>query len=166
MYEHKPFPGQRPDEVVVFGFRQHPMVLINTYLVALVVAAFSVYLGRFVDPAWVIILPGLLVGSIIALRRYLIWFLSVTIISDQRLVSFKFQGLFNKVVSEVLYPNIALVNYRIRGPLMMAMAIGELEIKTFKDPIMIKYVHHPERVHQRLSQVVSDVAHSNETPVV
>jgi hypothetical protein len=159
------FPGQHDDETVDFVFRQHPLVMrkqlvIGLGLIVLAVVPFdfpqiysSTTVQQVVFDAMLVVLFGVLFYWF---HRWVGWFYSVYVVTDQRIIEIKQKGFFNRSVSEWQLRNISGVNYEVGGFQAVIFGFGDIVAKGYPSDLSIKTVHHPSVIHQQLLDSVRE----------
>src|SRR5687767_3682349 len=93
------FPGQHEDEKVEFVFHQHPIVMRKALifsLVAFTLSALPLSFWPLSNWPWWVLLGGLLVAILIFIYRYIGWYFSIFIVTNERLIQIRQTGFFNK----------------------------------------------------------------------
>lgn len=156
------FEGQHDDEEVLFYFRQHPVVLRRSLIVWLsatlagMLAAWSVIT---VDPARLKLgllaaAAGFIVGLLWLLYKAAIWYFSMYIVTDQRIIQDQKQGLFKRQVIEIDLEKIQSVNYEIPGMQAALFKFGTIIVQTFVGDLVVDFVHRPANIHNQLTTIL------------
>lgn len=154
------FPGQHSDEVIDFVFRQHPVVMRKGMIYGLVAFTISVVPSAFWPlEAWVwwTALAGFIVGLAIFGYRFLGWYFSVYIITDERLIQIKQSGFFSRSVQDISHNRIQSVNYEIKGVQATMFKFGTVFVQTFAGDLILRFIHRPEEVQQHLNKIIRNV---------
>jgi len=109
-----------------------------------------------------IIAFGILILSamILILRAYRIWAFTVLVITDLRIVDIDQKGLFDRVVTEAVFPEIEEVNYRTRGFFATIFRYGILKIKMHGSSADFEFhfVKNPSQVHDLINDLRAEHA--------
>lgn len=155
------FPGQHDDESIDFVFRQHPVVMRKGIVYGFLVFALGLVpyliwpLQRW---TWWVALAGLLVGLIVFGYRFLGWYFSIYIITDERLIQIKQRGFFDRNVQDVSHNRIQSVNYEIKGMQATMLKYGTVVVQTYFGPLELRFIHKPEEVQQHLNKITRNIA--------
>lgn len=169
----KDFDGQREGEELLFIFRRHMIAMRKGFWLLLIPLALS-SLPVFIMPTnlevyW-IPLGGLVLGLLLFLYHYLMWYYTVYIVTDQRLRQVTQKGFFGKDVVELGLSKIQSISYNIPGFGGEVLGFGTIVIQTYVGDLVINKVEHPEEIYNKLQDAVSaaeGVKESNEktTPI-
>lgn len=159
----KEFPGQHDGESVDFIFRQHPLVMRK----ALILGLLAITLGVLpLDFPVVYTMPVLLewltrlaltmpvVVLLVWGYRWIGWYYTLYIVTNERLITIKQQGLFDRQVEEWQLDGITNVNYRIGGFQAVLFGYGDINAKTYVGELEIPTVHKPAEIHDKLLTAV------------
>jgi uncharacterized membrane protein YdbT with pleckstrin-like domain len=159
----KQFPGQHEGEEVELLFRQHPLVMRKALvlgLLAILVAVLpldfpQVYssdklAGIFLKVALVV--PVLVFAA--WFYRWIGWYYTVYIVTDQRILEIQQKGFFARRVNEWQLPTISSVNYEISGFQAVLFGFGDIAIKTYVGDFNMRTIHKPAEIHEQLVQAV------------
>lgn len=150
------FSGQRPGEEVEFVFRRHFLESIRgiiawilftllgglTFLVLDDNIAFWIWLGCF------------LVGFIIFLNSYILWYFSVYVVTNQRIRQITQHGLFKRTVVDLGLDKIESISYQIPGIIGGIFNYGTLLIQTHVGDMAITKVKHPEETYNKIQALL------------
>ena len=91
---------------------------------------------------------ALLLGIVLSIRTWFLWYRNMLIITDQRLVDVDQKKIFHRVVSEVYYSNIQDVSFAIKGILPTLFRFGTLVVQTAanNETIEIDGIRRPEKL--------------------
>jgi len=148
-------PGEKILETVTRHWsRMQDSIVLS--LASLVIFAALRYYAHFTffGYAWQVF-AVILVGSIalIATKAF-IWRHNVLIVTNQRVIRHDQLGLFNKLVTELLYQDIADISFRKKGMSAMMGGYGTVIIRTLSErKLIFDKVSHPERVVELINQV-------------
>ena len=154
------FPGQHEGEEVVFVFHQHPLVMRAALIIGLLIILVSLMPPLFFplaswawDSAWI----ALLLVAAYWFHRWVGWYYSIYIVTDQRLIEIKQRGFFNRRVSEYRFDKIQNVNYHIRGFQAVIFGYGDIVAQTYVGDVTMRYIHKPVEVHTKILNTLHKV---------
>ncbi|MBX4197106.1 hypothetical protein KW801_00940 [Candidatus Saccharibacteria bacterium] len=174
--KRKNFKEQFDDEKTLLVFRKHPIVMRK----GLILAAF----GMLVGPLYTLILTyvdksspptiGFFFGSLVLsfiLSLILIfpwwvrWYFSVYIMTNKRFIQ-QNRSLLQVNVVDIGLDQIQMINYQIAGLEETVLRFGTIVVQTYVGDLVIKQVHHPERVQAKMVHILRDLGihHSARTP--
>ncbi len=148
------FEGQRSDENVVLTRRQHPWVLSRTGLI--VVAIIFVSLVPLLLPGGgkglKLIEWGVAIAAIIGLVRLYMWWHTIYVVSDHRVIGVEQKKLLLRQVSEVPLENVQNITHVKQGFGPNVFDFGDLQIQTSgsKVAMEISSVDNPLEVQQTI----------------
>ena len=173
--QEQDFPGQHEGEQVQFLFRQHPLVMRK----ALISGLFVIVLGVVpLDIPWVwthetlagwLIKLALVVPVIVLAAwayRWLGWYYTVYLVTNERLILITQKGFFDRKVEEWQLDAITNVNYHIGGFQAALFGFGEINAKTYVGDVKLEYIHKPVEIHEELLEAVRAAGGSTQSPVV
>jgi hypothetical protein len=159
---HKYFEDQFDDEVVLYVFRHHPVVMrvglvlgMIGPLIGVLPAAikpelgFGIFFGGFG--------LGCILGLLIFLPSWIGWHFSVFIITNQRFIQIKQKGLFHRSVADLGLSQIQSVNYEINGLQETLMGFGTIKMQTYVGDLVIPEVHHPPHIQKKFAVILRDL---------
>lgn len=151
------FEGQRPNEEVLEIYRQHPWVMSRSAAIAIVIL-FVAFLP--------LLLPGggnggklILIGSIVALIimavRLYIWWNTVYVLTDQRIIGSVQHKLLVRKVDEVPIKNIQNISHVKKGLWSMLFDYGVVQVQTSGSVLAMELnnVENPLTVQQAIIDV-------------
>ena len=148
------FPDQYPGEVSIDIFRSNLISIIDSILKSMVLFALIIGVGVFLlKNKWVII-AGFVFCCFVLLRSIIIWRFNYGRITNQRLIIVSSRGLLNRDTTDISYGQIVFV--RVTQGLFILFNFGNLEVHTLTDILLIKWVRHPNRTQNKISQTMSD----------
>ena len=150
----KSFDGQREDEEIIAVWRQHPWVLSRSALIGALIIAVGSLPEAIWSPSWgwgaVLIFAAiaLIFGGI----RFYLWFNTIYILTNQRIMAICQKGVMYRTTNEVPLQNIQNVCHTKKGLSQMLLDFGEVEIETSgaKTAMIIKNIERPYKVQQRI----------------
>ncbi|HLB32300.1 MAG TPA: PH domain-containing protein [Patescibacteria group bacterium] len=148
------FEGQREDENVVLLRRQHPWVLVRTGLA--VVAIIFISLIPLLLPGGgkglKFIALGVSIALVIALARLYMWWHTIYVVSNHRVIGVEQQKMLLRQVSEVPLENIQNITQVKKGFGPNVFDFGDLQIQTSGSKIAmeISSVDNPLETQQKI----------------
>ncbi len=163
------FPGQHEGEKVELVFRQHPVVMrkrLIASLVILVIFSLPLSIWPLAKWPWWSLLAGFIVGAVVFLHRFIGWFFSIYIITDERLIQIVQRGFFNRKVVDIPHNKIQSVNYEVKGLQANLFSFGTIIVQTYVGDLELHYIHKPARIHQLMGTQMRNFTpvHPGETP--
>ena len=159
------FESQDPQEEIILLLRPH--VITNIWWILLTIVMVFVPLFWAGLPA-VSLLPDnyLFVLTLFwyaliltfVFERFLMWFFSVNIVTDERFIDVDFYGLLFKHVSVAQLENIEDVNYFQKGVMAVFFNYGDVLIQTAAEitEFVFNKVPNPEKVVKVLSELIAE----------
>ena len=151
------FADQFEDEEVIFLFRKHPVVMRK----GLVISMLAILLGTvpaLIKPEMSYFYGGLAGGLVLAfllfMPSWIMWYYSVFILTNQRLIQITQKGFFNKSVVDLGLSKIQSTNYEIKGIQATLLGFGTIMIQTYMGDLVVHEVHHPAEVIRKISDVL------------
>lgn len=173
---HKYFEDQFDDEEVLYVFKHHPVVMrkglvfgmlgpLIGVLPSLVLtytkpdfASLGVFFGGLA--------AGFILGGLIMLPSWIGWNFSVYIITDQRFLQIKQKGLFHRAVADIGLSQIQSVNYEVSGLQETLLGFGTIKLQTYVGDLVIKDVHHPDKIQKKIATILRDLGFAGSLPTV
>lgn len=161
---HKYFADQFDDEEVLFLFRKHPIVMRK----ALIFASATLLIG----PVYTLIQiytstnpPGMgflalsflascVLAVLVMIPKWITWYFSVYIVTDQRFIQISQKGLFHRSVVDMELRQIQMVNYEIAGLQQTLFGFGTIIMQTIVGDLVIHEVHHPAVIQKKLLEIL------------
>lgn len=143
------FNGQRPDEVVLHIWRQHPWVMAK--LATLVVLIIFVSLIPLLLPGGLtgidLIISALIISAILIANRLYLWWNTVYVLSNQRIIGVEQKQIISKTVREVPLKNIQNTAIIQSGIWPTTFDYGTIKIQTAggKTALRIRNIENPIR---------------------
>ncbi len=162
---HKYFADQFDDEEVLLVFRKHPIVMRKGLiygaactLIGPVFTLILMYTRESNPPSMTFFgmsfLLSAVLGAIVFLPKWIAWFFSVYIVTDQRFIQISQKGLFHKSVVDMALNQIQMVNYEVAGLQQTLFGFGTIIMQTFVGDLIIHEVHHPATIQKKLLEVL------------
>jgi hypothetical protein len=172
----KHFKEQFDDEETLLVFRKHPIVMRK----GLILASF----GMLIGPIYTLILTyadknnpptlaffglsllaSFFLSLILILPWWIKWYFSVYIMTNKRFIQ-QSRSLLQVNVVDIGLDQIQMINYQIVGLEETVLHFGTIVVQTYVGDLVIKQVHHPERVQTQMVHILRDLGihHSARTP--
>jgi uncharacterized integral membrane protein len=172
----KHFKEQFDDEETLLVFRKHPIVMRK----GLILAAFATLIG----PLFTLILTyteknnpptitfffasmaaSFILAAILIFPWWVRWYFSVYILTNKRFIQ-QTRSLLQVNVVDIGLDQIQMINYQIAGLEETVLHFGTIVVQTYVGDLVIKQVHHPEKVQTKMVHILRDlgVHHTSRTP--
>lgn len=162
---HKYFADQFDDEEVLFIFRKHPIVMRKALILAcaclLIGPVYTMVLTytRPLNPPsmgffGLSLLASAVIGAIVMFPKWIGWYFSVYIVTDQRFIQITQRGLFHRSVVDMTLNQIQMVNYEISGLQQTLFGFGTIIMQTIVGDLVIHEVHHPATIQKKLLEIL------------
>lgn len=166
MKYHKYFDDQFDDEEMLYLFRHHPVIMRKH----LVIASVMLLLGVLPATIW----PdlgfgwffgglgiGALVGAFILFYGWITYHFTIYIVTNQRFISITQKGLFKRSVSDIGLNKVLSTSYSIDGLQETLLGFGTIIIQTYVGEYIIREVHHPGKINNKIAQILRDLGFGN-----
>lgn len=153
------FEGQYEDEDVKIVFHQHPIVMRKPLVFFLLILVITMLPFSFYPTqswTWYLLGLGVLAGLFIFAYAWMSWYFSVYIVTDQRIIHIEQRGFFHRQVVELGLDKVQNVNYEIPGFTATLFKFGTIIVQTFVGDLVLDTIHHPEKVHRKISHIIRD----------
>lgn len=151
------FADQFDDEEVLFVFRKHPIIMRKGLIVSML-AILAGMIPALIKPEMSYLYGGLAAGLVLAILLFIpywiVWFFSIFIITDQRLIQITQKGFFNKSVVDLGLSKIQSTNYEVKGLEATLLGFGTIMIQTYMGDLIIHEVHRPAEIIRKISEVL------------
>lgn len=155
----KDFTGQFEDEEVLFMFRKHPVVM-RKGLVISMLAILAGTIPALIKPELSYFYGGLAAGLVLAVilfvPSWIVWWFSVFIITNHRLLQITQKGFFNKSVVDLGLKKIQSTSYEVKGIQATLLGFGTIVIQTYMGDLVIHDVHHPAEVIRTITEILRE----------
>jgi uncharacterized membrane protein YdbT with pleckstrin-like domain len=169
----KHFKEQFEDEDTLLVFRKHPIVMRK----GLILAAFGMLVGPLYTLALIYInqsnppsmsfffaslLASLILGMVLIFPWWVRWYFSVYIMTNKRFIQ-QNRSLLQVNVVDIGLDQIQMINYQIAGLEETLLRFGTIVVQTYVGDLVIKQVHHPERVQGKMVHILRELGihHTN-----
>ena len=157
------FKGQREGEEFLFMFRKHIIAIrkgfylfLGVFAISCLPTFFMLTSDNLMNALWVAC-GGFLVGLMLFLYHFMLWYYSIYIVSNQRIRQITQKGFFGRRMMDLPLSKIQSVNFEIPGFFGDIFHFGTINIFTIVGDLEIKNVEHPEDVYNRLQDAISKV---------
>lgn len=151
------FEGQHEGEEVLFVFRRHIIAMRRGFYELLIpFAVSSVPPLLWSDNLMLFLLPviGLLLGLVLFSYRFMQWYFTVYIVTDERIRQTTQKGFFGRDVVELRLSKIQNISYNIPGFTGEILKFGTIVIQTFVGDLIIHKVEKPSEIYNMLQDAV------------
>lgn len=157
------FDTQAAEENIILILRQHPITFLKQAIIILAALLFPLFsstgfLQGFFPPSYIFAmgLAWYMLCLSFALQSFLIWFFSVFIITDERIIDVDFVSLLFKDVSSAKIDAIQDISSKTGGMLASLLDIGTVHIQTAGEQREIQFenVPHPAKVAALLNELM------------
>lgn len=161
----KEFNGQRDGEELLFIFRRHIIAMRKGFyglLIPFVILSIPPLIWQSVLELFLLPLAGLAIGLVIFSYHFLMWRYTYYLVTTERIRQVTQKGFFGTDVVELTLSKIQNISYNIPGFSGEVFGFGTIVIQTFVGDLVIRNVDHPEKIYNKLQDVVSSVADKRE----
>lgn len=163
----KHFKEQFDEEETLLVFRKHPIVMRK----GLILAAFGMLVGplytllmTYIDKSnpptlsffFVSLLVSFIASCILIFPWWIRWYFSVYIMTDKRFIQ-QTRSLLQVNVVDIGLDQIQMINYQIAGLEETLLRFGTIVVQTYVGDLVIKQVHHPERIQNKMVHILRDL---------
>ncbi len=152
------FKGQREGEELLFVFRRHLVAMRKgfwLFLIPFALSAIPVLIWPTTFQVYWSPLAGFIIGLMLFLYHFLMWFYTVYIVPDQRIRQVTQRGFFGKDVVELGLSKIQSISYNVPGLSGEILGFGTIVIQTYVGDLVINKVEHPEKIYNKLQDAVA-----------
>lgn len=158
------FEGQHEGEQIELVFRQHPIVLrkpLIFFLASFTIGSLPIAFWPLQTWPYYILLGSFLIGLLGFLYKFIGWYFSVYIATNERLIQIRQKGFFDRQVIGIAHDKIQSINYQIKGVQSTIFHFGTIVVQLFTGELKLKFIHRPARVHKRLTELIRHAGDSN-----
>ncbi len=155
--KHLDFDGQRSDESLIFVFRRHIIAMRKGFyllLIPLVITSIPPLIWQYNLELFLLPVAGLIIGLILFLYHFILWYFTVYILTDQRIRQITQRGFFGKDVIDLRLSKIQNISYNIPGFSGEMFHYGTIIIQTSVGDLVIHNVDHPSDVYNKLQDAI------------
>jgi len=159
------FRGQHADEKVLFVFRRHIIAMRKGFYGLLI--AFCLGSIPFLiwpsntDLLWGSLI-GLALGAIIFFYRWISWYFSVFIVTNERIRQVSQTSIFGVGVIDLKLSKVQNISYSIPGFTGEFLNFGTIVLQTMVGDMIINKVSHCEKIYNQLSDAIYDAGGGQE----
>jgi uncharacterized membrane protein YdbT with pleckstrin-like domain len=149
----------KENEELIRLIRRHPAVYFKDALIALLIFLspffFMFLLFKWGSLGLAIFVILIILGCLALLRLLVVYSYNVFLITNQRIILYLQNGLFERNVSEVEYSKIQDISYRFKGFWQTLLKYGSLKIQVINSEtiILVQQISRPEQVQQLLLRI-------------
>ncbi len=165
--KRKHFKEEFEDEETALVFRKHPIVMRKGLIFgsfAMLIGPLYVLILTYVDknnPPSMSLFFACLFGSFILAMAVMFpywvrWYFSVYIMTNKRFIQ-QTRSLLQVNVVDIGLDQIQMINYQIAGLEETVLHFGTIVVQTYVGDLVIKQVHHPERVQAKMVHILRDL---------
>ncbi len=161
------------DEKVITVQRQFPIVLRRSLIFGLIIVTLGILPWVFafgLTLSWLNISYYWMLACAIFLilywlRAWVGWHYSIYVLTNDRLMVVKQNGLFTREVADLALHNIQNVNYKIKGLQGAMFGFGTVNIDTLSGSggFKLTYVHKPAKLQKMIMEEVHKTSPANDT---
>jgi len=163
----KHFKEQFDDEETLLVFRKHPIVMRK----GLILAAFGMLIGplytlilTYADKSnpptiaffFLSMLASFMLALVLIFPWWVKWYFSVYIMTNKRFIQ-QTRSLLQVNVVDIGLDQIQMINYEITGLEETLLHFGTIVVQTYVGDLVIKQVHHPEKVQNKMVHILRDL---------
>ena len=153
----KQFEGQHEGEEVLFVFRRHIIAMRRGFyelLIPLLVCSIPPLIWQ--DNLMLFLLPvgGFILGLLLFSYRFMQWYFTVYIVTNERIRQITQRGFFGRDVVELRLSKIQNISYNIPGFTGEFLKFGTIVIQTFVGDLVIHKAEHPSEIYNKLQDAV------------
>ncbi len=157
------FKGQREGEEFLFMFRKHIIAMrkgfylfLGVFAISCLPTFFMLTSDNIMDALW-IALGGFVVGLILFLYQFMLWYYSLYIVSNERIRQITQKGFFGRKMMDLPLSKIQSVNFEIPGFFGEIFHFGTINILTIVGDLEIKNVERPEDIYNKIQDAISKI---------
>ncbi len=155
--QNKDFVGQFDDEEVLHLFRKHPIVMRKGLIISML-AILAGTIPALIKPEMSYfyggLAGGLVLGIILFIPSWIIYWYSVFIVTNRRLIQITQKGFFNRSVVDIGLNNILATSYEVKGIQATLLGFGTIMIQTYMGDLIINDVYHPAEEVRCIAEVL------------
>jgi|APSaa5957512622_1039677.scaffolds.fasta_scaffold10369_2 hypothetical protein len=145
------FDSQMTDEKIILALRQHPVILVKKIIIIIFAILFPLFFSSFpftdffpqsyqiaMTLAWYTLILGF------ALETFLVWFFSVFLITDERIIDVDFLSLLFKDISSAKIDSIEDISSKTGGMMATVVDYGTVYIQTAGEKTELQFENIPQ----------------------
>lgn len=156
----------KENEELIQLIRKHALVYTKETLVALIIflSPFFFIFLLFKLGSWGMIIFFVLIflGLLALFKLWVVYHYNVFIITNQRIILYLQNGLFERNVSEIEFSKIQDISYRYKGFWQTLLKFGSLKIQVVNSEtvFLVSAVPYPEKIQQQLLRIQKNYSHN------
>ncbi len=165
--KRKHFKEQFEDEETLLVFRKHPIVMRK----GLILASFAMLIGplytlvlTYVDHSnpptleffGISLVASFILAMVLMFPWWVKWYFSVYIMTNKRFIQ-QNRSLLQVNVVDIGLDQIQMINYQVAGLEETVLHFGTIVIQTYVGDLVIKQVHHPDKVQNKMVHILRDL---------
>lgn len=154
-------PPEREEEETILFIRKHWYLILIPILwvfLGLLVVLIVLRLGGASIYFTITFFAWLIIGGTYLFVKIYVWYRSVYIITNERVIRREQKGLFSKKISELDLANIHNVTTEISGVVAAAFNFGDVILQSFgvQEAVKLKSVANPSKIQAKISQILKE----------
>ena len=151
------FHGQRTNEEVILFTKQHPLVLLHSFLIVALIWLVPLVVYLFTNSSlvlsWVYIV-AILAGAVKGILAWYAWNNSVLLLTNERVVVLQQKSVLHREFSECNLLTIQQVSHEVKGLFGTMFGYGNLSISTggSQTPFLIPNIPDPYEIQQEIQR--------------
>jgi len=147
------------DEELIRIIREYPLSYLSRFLFALLFLLapffFIIPLFRLEVIGFIGFAVFFVAGLIMTIRVLVMAYLNCFLVTSHRVIDLNQRGLFDRAVSEVEYPDIQDISYRVKGILGTLFDYGVVQVQTMGASVILelRFVRHPRQVQSLIMDI-------------
>jgi hypothetical protein len=160
----KSFSGQRDGEKVLVVFRRHVITMRKGFLIWYCLVMTSIVVFVFPLPSWRWWVGSVMValGSLYFLYHWLLWYFSVSVVTNERIRQITQKGFFKKSVIDISLSKIHSLSYTVPGFMAGLYHYGTIIIQTEVGDLTLTYISHPDKIYDEIQMAVDKAPKESE----
>lgn len=157
------FEGQHDGEEVQFVFRRHIISMRKGFYALFIGALIGSLLGFIlvlinqVSGEIVLgLLSGLILGGLYLFYKWIEWYFSIFIVTNERIRQNSQKGLFGRSIIDLNLDNVQNISYNMPGLSGELFGFGTIVLQTMVGDMVISKVEHVEANYGRLSDAIRE----------
>lgn len=155
------FDGQRENEEIVKSYYQHPITLLKSGFISILIIGLTTIPYASSRAVWTfyLLLLGILVSAAYFTLHYYLWLNTIYILTNERIFAIVQNKLLMRKNSELPLSNIQHVSHTKSGIFQMILDYGEVEIQTAGSTtaMTLKNLSRPYQAQQKILQQSKDI---------
>lgn len=151
------FEGQREGEKVKLIFRRHILTASRGIIFLIIFAGFGfVPLLIWQDQPFLfwVFFAAVVIGLIVCAYRYMLWYFSFYLVTNERIRQNSQDGLFKRTVVDLQLDKIQSISYNIPGLFGGLFGYGTLVIQSQVGDMAIHKVARPAKIYNKIQNVM------------